>query len=110
MGSLNVNNLSPYAQGLGPKTYCTEGKGEHVCQAVCNLHIDVLLLQETDINWHKVGSEHQWKSQAQPFLDPNNTQSYMSCNSCSIKSSPLQAGGMGIMTYGLLAHATVGAG
>ena len=64
VGCLNVNNLSPYAQGLGPKIYSTEGKDEQLCQAVRDLQIDVLLLQETGVNWHKVGSDHQWKSRA----------------------------------------------
>ena len=62
VGSLNVNNLSPYAQGLGPKTYSTEGKDEQLCQAVCDLQVNILLLQETGVNWHKGGFNHQWKS------------------------------------------------
>lgn len=110
VGCLNVNNLSPYAQGLGPKVYSTEGKDQGVCKAVKDLHIDVLLMQELGVNWAKVGMEHQWKARAGVYLDPNHIRSYMSHNTHSLKSSPLQAGGTGIMSYGKMAHISAGAG
>ena len=110
VGCLNVNNLSPYSQGLGPKVYSTEGKDEFLCRTIRDLHIDVTLLQEIGVNWSKVGSVHQWKARAAKYLDPNHTRSFMSFNRHSIMSSPLQAGGTGVISYGKMAHIGAGAG
>ena len=34
IGCLNVNNLSLYAQSLGPKAYSMEGKDKQICGTV----------------------------------------------------------------------------
>ena len=51
IGCLNVNNISPYGKGLGPRVYSTEGKDEGICKTIRDLHLDVLLLQELGVNW-----------------------------------------------------------
>ena len=61
IGCLNVNNISPYGKGLGPRVYSTEGKDEGICKTIMDLHLDVLLLQELGVNWSKVGAANQWK-------------------------------------------------
>ena len=73
IGCLNINNLSPYAQSLGPEVYSTEGKDKQICGTVQDPHINILLMQELGVNWLRVGSEHQWKSRVSKFLDPNHT-------------------------------------
>jgi exonuclease III len=110
VGCVNVNNLAPFKQGLGPKIYSTEAKDQGICKTVKDLHIDILLMQELGVNWAKVSSENQWKARAGVYLDPSHTRSYMSHNTHSIQVSPLQAGGTGIMSYGRMAHIGAGAG
>ena len=110
IGCLNVNNISPYGKGLGPRVYSTEGKDEEICKTIMDLHLDVLLLQELGVNWSKVRAVNQWKRRMAEFLDPNHTRSFLSCNKRSASSSPFQAGGTGVITYGKLAHVSAGAG
>jgi exonuclease III len=101
IASINIDNLPPFRE---------QPKDEALFQATADLEIDVLLLQETGINWSSLGQTDQFQSRLDNWFEPGQTSCYMSHNRQDMNRDVHQWGGTGVMAHDKIKHYSMGAG
>ena len=109
--SNNMNNL-PIREDPDDDTEYQGDKCENeaVFKAIQDYGVDILLMQETGVNWSHLARKNQWRERVSQCLDVHQTKSKLSHNCHDATGQRRQWGGTGVFTYGRLAHHAMGAG
>jgi exonuclease III len=72
--------------------------------------MDIVLMQETGVNWSVIPRKHQWMERSKQYFEPNTSKISFGFNRHDKTKSPRQWGGTGIFTRGKLIHFSMGTG
>jgi hypothetical protein len=72
--------------------------------------LDIVLMQETGVNWSVIPRKHQWMERSKQYFEPNTSKVSFGFNRHDKTKSLKQWGGTGIFTRGKLIHFSMGTG
>ena len=101
IGSVNVNNVSPYADAE---------RDQKLFQAIIDTEVDILLMQEIGVNWSKVPRTKQWQTRCDSVFEPGVTKSRLSFNRHDPTDTAKQWGGTGVFSQGKISFYSMGTG
>ena len=101
LGNININNLPIYTD---------HPDNEKLFRDIIKWNIDVLLMQETGVNWSVLPDADKWRVRVDKFFGPRRTCSRMSHNGNASTRNPQQWGGTGIISYGKPRYFACGSG
>ena len=101
LGSININNLSPHRYSY---------YDERVCRRVLQTELDIVLLQETGVNWSVLPKSRQWKERTKEYFEPGQLKARFGCNTNDETHEAKQWGGTGVLSHGKLSFYSLGTG
>ena len=101
IGSINVNNVSPYAD---------EERDSKLFQAIIDTEVDILLMQEIGVNWSAIPRSKQWQNRCDKVFEPGLTKNRLSCNRNDPAKTARQWGGTGVFAQGKISFYAMGSG
>ena len=101
LGGINLDNL--------PLT-AAEDKNGTFFHGIQKYQLGVTMFQEVGNNWSVTRKQNQFRERVAEWLGRDNAKGICSHNTHDPTYSQLQYGGTGILTYGKMAHFTMGAG